>query len=187
MAYREGIGENGKLPTSVLKSVGGKHYLFTKAADSYLRMQEAAKKDGINFNLVSSYRKCGKKGDYTIRNCKDGATQWCLWEKYKAGKNPVAADPSTSKGCKSNHGYGLAIDLYPKSAQDWVKKNGEKFGWLWDEGKSIGEDWHFRYSSDQDTLDQSSLSTNQLRNIAIVLGVTAFAFGLWYFTREKSK
>lgn len=187
MAYRESIGENGKLSSSVLKSVGGKHLLFKPAADSYLRMQEAAKKSGVSFNLVSSYRKCGRKGDYTERNCADGATQWCLWEKYKAGKNPVAADPSTSKGCKSNHGYGLAIDLYPKSAQDWVKKNGEKYGWLWDEGKSIGEDWHFRYSPANDTLNQNTFSSNQYRNIAIVLGLTAFAIGFWYYTRPKSK
>jgi LAS superfamily LD-carboxypeptidase LdcB len=187
MAYREGIGENGKLSNSVLKSVGGKHMLFITAADSYLRMQEAAKQSGVNFNLVSSYRKCGRKGDYTERNCADGATQWCLWEKYKAGKNPVAANPSTSKGCKSNHGYGLAIDLYPKSAQDWVKKNGEKYGWMWDEGKSIGEDWHFRYSPGNDTMNQNTLSSDRYKNIAIVLGITAFAYGLWYFTRPKSK
>ena len=38
-----------------------------------------------------------------------------------------------------------SITLKGKSAQEWVRKNGEQFGWSWDEGKQVGEPWHFRY------------------------------------------
>jgi len=46
---------------------------------------------------------------------------------------------------RSNHGMGLAVDLYGTDAQNWIKANGEKYGWSWDEGQRAGENWHFRF------------------------------------------
>ena len=80
----------------------------------------------------SAYRKCGGPGDYT-KNLSGGEfTQWYAWEKYKAGKGNKASYPVPSteakwieKGggyCRSNHGWGNAIDVSGYEAQQWIKK-----------------------------------------------------------------
>lgn len=43
----------------------------------------------------------------------------------------------------SNHGWGRALDLSKKKAQDWIRENGSKYGWCWGEVKS--EPWHFTF------------------------------------------
>ena len=50
----------------------------------------------------------------------------------------------------SNHEDGMAVDLHPGPIQDWVIKNGLRFGWSWDEGKRNKERWHFRYIPSKD-------------------------------------
>jgi hypothetical protein len=32
-----------------------------------------------------------------------------------------------------------------RPAAAWILKNGHRFGWSWDEGRRVGEWWHFRY------------------------------------------
>ncbi len=187
MAYKEGVGENGQIPKRQLLSVGDDEVLFKPAAQSYLRMQEDAKQDGVTLKLSDGYRLCGEKGDYTERNCNTGFTQWCAWEKYKAGVGNLASNPTTSKGCKSMHGYGLAIDVKGTSAQNWIKKNGEKYAWVWTGGTfSQIENWHFDYFEDKDTF---ALKSKKIKSIIgySVLGLTVigFAYGLYYFTRKK--
>lgn len=189
MSFREGIGNNGELPNNMLKSIGGDDRLYLPASDSFLRMKKDALADGITIQVNSSYRYCGKKGDFKERKCSGGFTQWCAWEKFKAGVGNLASDPTTSKGCKSNHGFGVAIDIAPKSAQDWVKKNGVKYGWVWT-GKNFSqrEDWHFDYFQEKDTLHKKS---NKARVYSIIgystifLTVVGLAYGFYYFTRVK--
>ncbi|WP_062213840.1 M15 family metallopeptidase [Demequina oxidasica] len=61
----------------------------------------------------------------------------------KARKGHMAAPPGTS-----NHGWGMAVDLYPESAA-WLTANGAKFGWVhpaWARpGGSLPESWHLEY------------------------------------------
>lgn len=132
-------GENGRLTGSQLKSVGGGHKLNPSAADAYLAMKQASFADGLkdsDWDLSDSYRTYEQQ---------DAGFDWDLYnktgDKAKKGTNGriAMAYPGTS-----NHGLGKAIDLFGK-AQEWVRKNGEEFGWSWDEGKSVGEPWHFRY------------------------------------------
>jgi LAS superfamily LD-carboxypeptidase LdcB len=187
MSFREGIGNNGQLSKKVLKSIGNGHLLYLPASDSFLRMTKDAQKDGVTIKVNSSYRYCGKKEDYNQRKCSGGFTQWCAWEKYQAGKGNLASNPT--KGCKSNHGFGLSIDISPKSAQDWVKKNGTKYGWIWT-GKNFSqiEDWHFDYFQDKDTLDKT-IDKSKIYSIigysTIFLTAISFAYALYYFTRVK--
>ena len=128
-------GKNGKLSNSELVSIGPGHRLSPKAAATFLEMEKAAKEDGVTFDVSDSYR------TFEIQNDKFD------WERYresgerkKRGTNIAMALPGTS-----NHGWGNAIDVFPKKAQDWIKQNGEKYGWSWAEGRSVGEDWHFTY------------------------------------------
>jgi hypothetical protein len=172
MAYQEGIGENGKLDDSVLKKIDTGQKLYKPAAVSFMRMKDDAKKQGVNIDLVgeySAYRPCGQKGDYSDRKCSTGFTQWCAWEKYKAGVGNLASDPTDNNGCSSNHGYGMAIDVKSSNAKKWVKANGVKYGWWW--GEAPTEDWHFTYDLKKDTFlnksdipGESKTETNKTKN-----------------------
>jgi LAS superfamily LD-carboxypeptidase LdcB len=130
---------NGKLTPSQLKSVGKGHELDPAAADAFLAMKQASYADGLtdtDWKLTDSYR------TYDQQNA---GFDWELYKttgkkkKKGTGGRIAMAFPGTS-----NHGLGKAIDLQGK-AQDWVRKNGEQYGWSWDEGQSVGEPWHFRY------------------------------------------
>jgi len=141
-------GGNGRLPDSALKSVGGVHKLEISAADAYLRMVEDMKKEGLNPRLTSSYRTyevqsaifdwehyVSTGGSLNDTKPKQGAKR-----RKKGTTNTAAAFPGNS-----NHGWGKAIDISPKNVQDWIKKNGVRYGWSWYEGRSVNEDWHFTY------------------------------------------
>lgn len=158
--------KNGQIPSSALSPIDTGQLLIKSARDSYMLMKADAKKDGVTIKLVgpsSAYRKCGQKGDYTKGLSKGVFTQWYAWELYKAGAGNLASNPTTSKGCKSNHGWGLAIDVKGSSAQKWIKKNGEKYGWWWSGGTfSKIENWHFDYDIDRDTF-RKNININVLQ------------------------
>jgi len=186
MVKKEKIGENGKISAHKLKKVGDDEQLYRPAAKSYLHMQTEAKKEGVKIQLNDGYRICGKKGDYLTRNCSSGFTQWCAWEKYKAGVGNLAANPTTSKGCTSMHGYGLAIDVKGTSAQNWIKKHGEKYGWYWTGGAfSQIENWHFDYFQDKDTIRKKGKIKSIIGYSVLFISVIGFAYSLHYFTRKK--
>lgn len=90
-------------------------------AGAFLAMKEAAKKDGVDLQISSSYR--------------SRQEQEVLYAKYKAGTGNLAAKPGTS-----NHESGLAIDFKnTKGAYSWLAKNAERFGM-----KNLpGEPWHY--------------------------------------------
>lgn len=196
MAYKEGIGENGKLPDYVLKSIDTGQKLWKPASISYMRMKNDAKKDGVNIKLsgnYSAYRPCGQKGDYTQKKCVDGFTQWCAWEKYQAGVGNLASNPADTNGCSSNHGFGMAIDITGSDAKKWVRKNGEKYGWWW--GEAPSEDWHFTYDVKRDTkLNKKDIPKKPSEKkvwksvviySSITIAVVGFAYALYRFTRPK--
>jgi hypothetical protein len=151
--------DNGDLPDETLNVIddeSSKPRLQKAAAEAYMKMKEAAKNDKVIIKLTGSnsgYRSCGEPGDHLGGGkCKNGIfTQWCAWEMYKSGVGNKAADPT--KGCKSNHGWGNAIDVSGTDAKKWVRENGKKYGWLWytkdgGEGERIGEDWHFIFKGE---------------------------------------
>jgi LAS superfamily LD-carboxypeptidase LdcB len=199
MSTLKGKYYNGKIPKKELVVIDTGQYLEDNAARSFSRMKIAAKKDGIDIELSgknSGYRECGQQGDYT-KGLSDGKfTQWFAWEKYKAGKGNLAANPTTSVGCKSNHGWGIAIDVSGSKAKDWIKKNGVDYGWLWytkdgGEGQRINENWHFNYNKEKDTFINKNNKNNKKRIIntilysALGLSVVGLAYGFYRLTREK--
>lgn len=65
----------------------------------------------------------------------------------------AAAVPGTS-----NHGIGLAVDFasginlsFTSPTYSWMARNARRYGWTNDEGRSIGEPWHWTYSARLDT------------------------------------
>lgn len=53
---------------------------------------------------------------------------------------PPAAFPGTS-----NHGWAVAVDVLAQIMAAYILRYGPMFGWSWDEGRRVGEWWHFRY------------------------------------------
>ncbi len=195
--------QNGKIPADALKPIDTGQLLQEDARDSYMRMKNDAKVDGVILELTgknSAYRPCGNKGDYNERNCNTGFTQWCAWEKYKAGVGNLASNPTRAKGCSSTHGWGVAIDINRNAgARDWVKKNGEKYGWWWSGGTfSQIEDWHFDYDRNRDTLYNSNSLAGKKINTKpisasvfkvsgfslILLSVVGLTYSIYYFSKK---
>lgn len=187
---------NGRIPRSAMESIDSGQSLEKNASNSYMRMKLEAKKSGVEIKLVgknSAYRECGKKGDYTQGLSNGKFTQWYAWELFKAGKGNLASNPTTSKGCSSNHGWGIAIDVSGKKAQDWIKENGVNYGWLWytkdgGEGQRINENWHFSYKKEKDKFISKNRRKNTLLVGYVILGISVvgLAFGFYYATRSKT-
>lgn len=68
------------------------------------------------------------------------AQQSYFWNLYRSGRGNVAAFPGTS-----NHGLGIAVDVATQQMAYYIRRYGSRFGWSWDEGRRVGEWWHFRY------------------------------------------
>ena len=151
-----GGSNNGRLPSSKLTKIqndiqGNEEHLSNAAAIQFNKMVVDAKKQGVNITLNDAYRVCGQPNDY-VKYMKGQIkfTQWAAWEKKLKGGNdaakpyPHTAEQWNKNGggyCTSNHGFGNAIDV--ADGKNWIRKNGEKYGWYWGEARS--EDWHFTF------------------------------------------
>jgi hypothetical protein len=87
----------------------------------------------------------GHPGDFVpagpASSARSIAQQEVFWHAHQVNpRAPVAAFPGTS-----NHGWGIAVDVKTKVAAAWILTHGARYGWSWDEGKRVGEWWHFRY------------------------------------------
>lgn len=122
-------GGNGRLPESMLANIGAGHKLQPSAAQAYTRMEEAARKDGITWSITDSYR--------------DYASQVRLaQQKGLYSQGGLAATPG-----KSNHGWGLAVDLGSGANQkgskqnEWLQRNAASFGF----STIPREPWHWEF------------------------------------------
>tara|TARA_R110000751_G_C13719195_1_gene475263 strand:+ start:647 stop:1204 length:558 start_codon:yes stop_codon:yes gene_type:complete len=181
--------KNGNIPKSALKAIDTGQLLEENAANAFMKMKKAAALDGVTLKLAgnySAYRPCGEIGDYKARDCNTGFTQWCAWEKYKAGKGNLAANPTKSSGCRSNHGWGIAVDISGSKAKKWIRDNGEKYGWWW--GEAPSEDWHFTYDVNRDTTKSRGSTKSKTKILPYILMgmfVMAFSYGLYRATRPR--
>ena len=133
-----GAGSNVSGCLSNLKSgnVGSSKYsLLSYAADDLKKMYEAMPEDvKKDLKISDSYRPLKTQCDIF---------DWDYYERTnKRRKKGTSGTPAAIPG-GSNHGWGRALDLSGKKAQNWIKENGYKFGWCWGEVKS--EPWHFTY------------------------------------------
>ena len=147
------IGSNGNLTPSQLKSVGfGNNKLAIAAANDFIKMISAMKADGITPKLSSSYRTYATQNaifDWALYVATGGTTSDTKPKKgAKRAKKGTQGKVAAAFPGTSNHGLGNSIDIYPTSAQKWIKKYGYKYNWSWYEGKSVAEDWHFTWTTD---------------------------------------
>lgn len=110
---------NGKLPLSILESIGPGHFMYREAAQKYKEMSQAAQADDVTFSIRSSYRDVPKQISIL--------TEYGLYSGVKSKTNPNgygAAQPGTS-----DHGWGMAVDL-GESAYTWLTASGSKYGFV---------------------------------------------------------
>ena len=74
-----------------------------------------------------------------------------IWARKPGGVNVASPDLG------SNHEDGRAVDIHPAAIQEWFKSNGRLYGWSWDEGRRVGENWHFRYVPSLDQMKHEGL------------------------------
>ncbi|MDN5685815.1 MAG: peptidoglycan-binding protein [Brachybacterium sp.] len=106
----------------------------------------AVAKSKTNFQLYDAHRSLEEQESIFFdryertnwgskHNSSDRYYKGSVWRHVKGA---AAASPGFSK-----HGSGLAIDVHPGPIQEIFKREGRAWGWSWDEGQSLGEDWHF--------------------------------------------
>ncbi len=61
-------------------------------------------------------------------------------EHFWRNQPPPAARPGTSL-----HGWGLAVDIPFADAQAWLRRHALRWGWSDEEGRRVGEPWHWAY------------------------------------------
>lgn len=133
-----GVGSNVSGCLSNLKSgnVGSSKYtLLNYAADDLKKMYEAMPEDvKKDLKISDSYRPLKTQCDIF---------DWDYYERTKKRRKKGTSGTPVATPGGSNHGWGRALDLSGKKAQNWIKENGYKFGWCW--GEVTSEPWHFTY------------------------------------------
>lgn len=116
---------NGKIPESLLASIGGNEKLAAPAANAFNQMKADAQRAGVTFGVNDSYRSYDDQVKMAA-------------EKGLYSQGGLAAKPGTS-----DHGLGIAVDLQLNgSAQAWMKQNAGKYGFV---NNVAGESWHWTY------------------------------------------
>ena len=119
---------NGQRISIETKSIGGGRVLQADAADAFNRMRAAARADGVNLNVVSSFR--------TMEQ------QQALYRAYQNGTGNLAAKPGFS-----NHQSGIAVDVQTNNSRSsaayrWLAQNGAQFGFA---NTVRREPWHWEF------------------------------------------
>jgi hypothetical protein len=122
-----GVEHNGEFTSTNTAPIPGGR-LWNEAARAWNDMRAAAIEDGV---APSAFVPNGPQS--SARSV--AAQRW-----FFAHRPPAAALPGTS-----NHGWGIAVDVATRVAAAWILSHGHRFGWSWDEGRRVGEWWHFRY------------------------------------------
>jgi putative chitinase len=149
-------------------------------AVAYLKMQEAAKKEGINIKINSGFRpaygpnlkaKTEKGKTLTITTQESLRRDKGRWVKSSRGRfatdddfvfnaKSSAYSPKTAPPGKSNHGNGIALDLNAGSRIEFNRiLNNSIYKWLVNNSWKFGfvravttEEWHFEYRPEKSKL-----------------------------------
>jgi len=127
-------GEKARVTIAEIPGFSG-FYLQRSPVDAFAafaRMRQAIQASGINVKLNSAFRTMAKQKE--------------LYNKYLTGRGNLAAKPG-----RSNHQYGVAVDLDVKSNPrllKWLQANAGRFGF---HQAVPSENWHWEYDARRDT------------------------------------
>ena len=144
-----GVSEDFVVPNLVKldsECSNGDNYLNSEAADAFVKMCKAAKKEGYYILANYTYR--------------DFETQQAVWDQYLELYGQSYNDRYVTKPGFSEHHTGLAIDV--KSTKSNIFKNSKEYTWMVENSYKYGfihrykeskesitgissEAWHFRY------------------------------------------
>ena len=161
------MAANGRIPTSNLAALpkswsnrGRDEYLRRDAFESLSRaLNRAVADSGENFQIYDAYRSLTeqvsmlKRNYYAVSGGRRSGDRSYRGVTYRRR----SGRPATASPGYSNHGTGLAIDVHSTGIQNWFKKNGRTYGWTWDEGRRLGESWHFVYNPSLDGMKSEGL------------------------------
>jgi len=151
------------------KKSGSKISLTSDSAPYYEKMVDRMNADDLFFKSASGYRLYEKQFELVDWNAYEDSVKTVdvlpinkikkigTWQTKSdvQGKPAKVAVPGTS-----NHGKGHAVDVDGctgceySDAQNWVRKNGEVYGWYWGEVES--ENWHFTFNPS--TIDEKLIN-----------------------------
>lgn len=136
-------------------------------ADAYASLTRmlgrAVAETGVNFSIWSALRTTAEQHALFIANYRNTGKSYANGDrprKYKGtfwARKPNSVAVAVPGSPQANHEGGVAVDIHPGAIQTWLKRNGNRFGWDWAEGKRNNEDWHFRYYPGQDTYKSEGL------------------------------
>ena len=160
-------------------------------AVAYLKMKEAAKKEGISLSINSGFRpaygpnlkaKTQKGKNVTIttqESLRRDKGRWKNRSKYSSDDDFVfnapssSYNPATAPPGKSNHGNGIALDLNAGSRVAFTKKlNNQVYTWLVKNSWKFGfvravksEEWHFEYHPDKSKKGPYAIVSDSTANL----------------------
>src|SRR5699024_7995012 len=124
-------------------------------------LNRAVADTGVNFSIWSAGRSKAEQVALFKKNYapagrgrklkSDRSYAGKIWARKPGGVNVASPDLG------SNHEDGRAVDIHPAAIQNWFKRNGRLYGWSWDEGRRVGENWHFRYVPSLDQMKHEGL------------------------------
>lgn len=122
-----GVAVNGVFTEANTEPIPGGR-LWPEAALTWNAMHAAYVADG------------GHPADFAPAGPVSSARPRSAQDHFWTHQPPPAAPPYTS-----NHGWAIAVDVKTRQAVAWLLKHAAKYGWSWDEGRRVGEWWHYRY------------------------------------------
>jgi len=133
------VGNSGPFLVKKVNSAPSvpQQYMKAAAADAFNEMQDAAYAAGILIFAGSAFRSV--------------AEQAVLYSLYLAR---MKAPPVTAPPGQSNHGSGIAVDIYGSDGHalryntpefSWMQGAGSYYNFSWAEGSKIDEPWHWDY------------------------------------------
>ena len=126
-------------------------------------LSRAVAETGVNFSIYSALRTTAEQHALFVANYRDTGKTYPNGDrprKYRGtywARRPGSVAVAVPGSPRANHESGLAVDIHPGAIQTWIKRNGNRFGWDWAEGKRNNEDWHFRYYPAQDKYKSEGL------------------------------
>lgn len=127
-------GERARVTIAEVPGFSG-FYLQRSPVDAFAafsRMRQAIQASGIKVKVNSAFRTMAKQKE--------------LYTKYLTGRGALAAKPG-----RSNHQYGVAVDLDVKSNPkllSWLRSNAGSYGF---HQAVPSENWHWEYDARRDT------------------------------------
>lgn len=161
------LGTNGNLDPSQLKKTVMGIVLEINAANDWDRLVAQARADGVpDIGATGGYRTFQRQNeifDWDLYVATGGSrTDTAANYKRSAKRKKINTQGQTAVAFPgtSNHGWGRAVDASGERFKKWLKIYGWKFNWSWYEGKSVGENWHFTWTTDASKLKNLSNYTS---------------------------